>query len=95
MEEEVLKILINNETIDMQEDRDNVLVTYLDAHDYSVTAKEITSMVMEFIEWEVSCLSVGSLKSKMPHYDIYKMNHHKDMNFNELFEYWINNIRKP
>lgn len=65
MEEEILKLLNNNN------------YPHPDMDDDELCAKEITSMVMEFFDWG----SNTALRLRMP--------------FDELFEYWINNIRKP
>ena len=58
-------------------------------------AKELTSMVMEFIEW----LEFGDHKfypnAEKNKTGYYTEGSHRIYTTNELFEYWINNIRKP
>ena len=42
--EQIIKILIKNETIDMNEDRDNPIVTYIEKKDYETVADSILAL---------------------------------------------------
>lgn len=85
MEEEVLKIV------------------KLIEHDYDEVeaAKRVTSMVMEFIEWigNEGIEQFSNDDNGEMYWVLYKRNtmnvDEEFSSINEMFDYWINNIRKP
>ena len=54
-------------------------------------AKEITSMVMEFVEWKDNMQSKGTIFHNAD--GLYSLKD-SDLTTNELFQYWFNNIKK-
>ena len=68
------------------------LLKIIGKHDYWTfgsedSAKEITSMVMEFMDWLMDEADIGN--------SVWDIGDGEDYSSGEVFDYWIKHIRKP
>ena len=73
MEEQILKIIRDQFSSDPMTDEIK-------------KAKEITSMVMEFMDWLMDEADIGN--------SVWDIGDGEDYSSGEIFEYWLNNIKK-
>jgi hypothetical protein len=94
MKEHIIKILKNNETIDMDENRGNLLTTYVEDKDYEIVAEEVQLFMTGFIEW---FLKGNHSYAKIEHiddlvYTSFLEGSKKKYTIFDIYDYWFANI---